>query len=348
MAGSTLMFGLPAASGQMALDESVFKCIPLEPLMLYRGAAHFNPPGLPGLRRRQACALKPRRAPAKDIVAAATQLLHDGVLHLAGAVQAGRLSIGVRLARVGREAHAVVEEIRAMKPRTMTWSNVSDYWQEGELVEVLGRCSVGGTEHSLYSMNWIMDVKGACVIDFDDPHARADALRRGKALVAEHYRRRSTDPLDSVPEPEDEDEKGFGAAHVLLCPPPTNPYNVADYYLAHLNQHGICVRWLQHLARAAKARLLPARQDLALPSARGQGSGTTQQGGEGEAGSAIALDGPYVLSNPYTHASGRDAAQHSVQNLSEAAGSRQGWTAFTYTPFHHNHNLLAFSFVARQ
>lgn len=66
----------------------------------------------------------------------------------------------LRLSTVAPGAAVTLEEIRALKPWTMSWSNVADYCSPDDYFAMARRCSrPKDTVHYLHSMNWVRDVK---------------------------------------------------------------------------------------------------------------------------------------------------------------------------------------------
>lgn len=71
-----------------------------------------------------------------------------------------------RLGVISPGAKDVLAAIRALHPATITWSNVPDYFLPAEFHALSRACSGPGTQHVMYSMNWIRDVKGAFHVDY--------------------------------------------------------------------------------------------------------------------------------------------------------------------------------------
>jgi hypothetical protein len=97
----------------------------------------------------------------------------------------------VKLAAVEPHARAVQAEIRSLKPHTISWSNVCDYYHPADFHAMAKACSAPeGTVHHLHSMNWIRDVKGASCIDLllaVDGSLKSSEVRR---LMESEYQRR--------------------------------------------------------------------------------------------------------------------------------------------------------------
>ena len=57
--------------------------------------------------------------------------------------------------------------VAALKPWTMSWSNVLDYVAPREFHALARACSIhGDTIHFAHSMNWSAEVKGAQLLDY--------------------------------------------------------------------------------------------------------------------------------------------------------------------------------------
>ena len=79
-------------------------------------------------------------------------------------------------ARVGN-VQELIPEIASLRPWTMTWSNVSDYYKTREFHSIARACSVNGdTLHFAYSMNWSTNVVGSHIIDYNDAEQRKEIL----------------------------------------------------------------------------------------------------------------------------------------------------------------------------
>ena len=70
----------------------------------------------------------------------------------------------LRLAVVAPGACDTLNEIHAVMPRTMSWSNLADFISPADYFAMVCRCSrpsdaVHPTVHYAHSMNWIRDIK---------------------------------------------------------------------------------------------------------------------------------------------------------------------------------------------
>lgn len=70
----------------------------------------------------------------------------------------------VRLGAVTPSSHALHAAIKALTPRTLSWSNVPDYFHPRDFHAMARACSADAdTVHHSHSMNWVMVGLGAWV-----------------------------------------------------------------------------------------------------------------------------------------------------------------------------------------
>lgn len=114
-------------------------------------------------------------------------------------------------AKIGNVAE-LVSQIVAMKPWTMTWSNVSDCYKTSEFHSITQAYSVNGdTLHFTYSMNWSQDVCGSHIIDYNAKQ-RKEISEIGYKAMDRLY-------------------QGFNFKSVFRRPLLPNPVNIADMAL---------------------------------------------------------------------------------------------------------------------
>ena len=108
----------------------------------------------------------------------------------------------------------LVPRIAQLRPWTMSWSNVSDYYKPSEFHRIARACSIhGDTIHFAYSMNWSCDVSGSNSIDYmigGQPDAVKGIFEAGNETMSMFY-------------------DGFKWKSTFRCLPPENPMNIADY-----------------------------------------------------------------------------------------------------------------------
>lgn len=140
---------------------------------------------------------------------ACEEFLRRRVRMLIASAAAGQVAVRAMVGNV----ETLVPQIAALHPCTMSWSNVSDYFQGSHFHAIARACSVhGNTVHFGYSMNWTTDVMGAYVMDCHNAQARRDIIAQGYQMLQEVYH-------------------VHGLEHTLRLPPPENPMNVAGYTL---------------------------------------------------------------------------------------------------------------------
>ncbi|KAL4145802.1 hypothetical protein PRNP1_011678 [Phytophthora ramorum] len=98
------------------------------------------------------------------------------LLRLRGLMLANKLTIQVHYGVVkavrgdppyNHENQELLERIATMRPDTISWSNVLDYFLPKDFHDLARRCSTyGGCVHYGYSMNWSTQVFGASIIDY--------------------------------------------------------------------------------------------------------------------------------------------------------------------------------------
>ena len=105
---------------------------------------------------------------AADIVEACIILHKERIASLVRRVRDSSVEIVLRLASVALTSPDVVKEIRALRPWTISWSNVLDYITPFDFHALARACSADeDTTHFMYSMNWQQDVKGELGIEND-------------------------------------------------------------------------------------------------------------------------------------------------------------------------------------
>eukprot|EP01034_Spumella_vulgaris_P035759 gene35759-44095_t len=103
----------------------------------------------------------------KSIVQAAVDMLTEKIAHISRHVRAGDIEMSVRLGSVDLSAPHRLREISALKPSSISWSNVCDYFQPRDFHAVARRCSAPTkTVHHAYSMNWPYRVYGVQLYEY--------------------------------------------------------------------------------------------------------------------------------------------------------------------------------------
>uniref|UniRef100_A0A383WH56 Uncharacterized protein n=1 Tax=Tetradesmus obliquus TaxID=3088 RepID=A0A383WH56_TETOB len=114
-----------------------------------------------------------------DVVAAGTAIARRRISRLGHLLRTGQLVVQLHHAAVQPSDAAVIGDISAWRPDSMSWSNVPDYMVPQDFHKMAQRCSAAATLHFFHSMNWVRDVKGASYIDM--------VMARKSALEADSY-----------------------------------------------------------------------------------------------------------------------------------------------------------------
>ena len=229
--GSVCMFVQPPEfPSQRSLDESVFHNIPAQ--ILWR-----------------------RRRETPDIVAAAVAHLREGIKALAERVAAGKITVELRLHQLSPSSTAEMASISALKPFTMSWSNVSDYVSMRDFHAMARACSGPGgadTIHYGYSMNWPLVVKGASVLDWMlmEPE-RPEGAKPNPKSPLQLFQKGALAVIDAS-------YAVCGCKPYLLFPPPEDMRNLVDLALfnvpASANVPSFRDKWLDAFFSAARLR----------------------------------------------------------------------------------------------
>lgn len=85
-------------------------------------------------------------------------------------LQKGRIIITLKCGNVESVSNpdglALLNEVAALKPQSMSWSNLMDYFPKSVFHDICCFCSEPGTIHYGYTMNWPTQVYGSCISDF--------------------------------------------------------------------------------------------------------------------------------------------------------------------------------------
>ncbi|GMF42793.1 unnamed protein product [Phytophthora fragariaefolia] len=133
----------------------------------------------------------------------------------------------------------LLERIAALRPYTISWSNVLDYFTPGDFHDLARRCSMhGDCLHYGYSMNWPTQVFGVSIIDYDpesDKKFIGDLL---DSALGFNNDSQTLLPFVSV-------YKMSGMDELLFVPLRENPLNSTGYILATASQQ----KWVEHFMK---------------------------------------------------------------------------------------------------
>jgi hypothetical protein len=201
--GSVVMFGVPDALGAVAPDESCLQTVPFVEL----ARAHS----------RATC----------DVVETCVRILRVRIVDLSRHVRRGTVVVQLRLATLTPEACALHSEIRKLRPHTLNWSNVPDYFAPKTFHAMARACSADeGTVHVMHAMNWPLYTHGSSHIDL--------AVRLEAEVVLRAFRHAVACAHGAI----DALYRATGWDAVALAPPNTDIRNVLDFcFLRATFQH---------------------------------------------------------------------------------------------------------------
>ena len=184
-----------------------------------------------------AVATELRTAPAActvTVIDAAEAILVGKVRGLIAKATAGRVTVRLRLAAVEDS----VGEIAALRPWTMSWSNVLDYFSPSEFHAIARACSRhGDTIHFGYSMNWPCEVRGTSILDYTPlPEMKLSAAE------AEKWATQRSEFINMANQGMHRMYEGLGWGEYLRCPPPSNPINCTGFFL----ESALYEKWVGH------------------------------------------------------------------------------------------------------
>ncbi len=120
--------------------------------------------------------------------------------------------VDLKCEKINLKNKSSIEEIKNLKPYTMNWSNLCDYYHPSDFHRMTLLCSVQDTIHYFYSMNWTQRVRGAFLMDYDNVEFRKGILEAAN----ESYQIQLS---------------LLGMLDILHCPPIDNVFNPADFLL---------------------------------------------------------------------------------------------------------------------
>jgi len=188
--GNLTMFSVPSLCGNRAMNELVHFVLDIQSI----------------LKRRLLVPTEPFFDSMKFV-------LKEGVDRIARWVCVREIEFEFIHAHVSLQNRELVERLRRMKPYSCSWSNVLDYCRPRDF-HVLAE-QIGGKDcvHFGYSLNWVINVAGAFIIDFP-LKARKSRIDAAKRAVLEIW-----------------NEFHVTVTKMFRIPPVDNITNLADYCL---------------------------------------------------------------------------------------------------------------------
>ena len=81
----------------------------------------------------------------------------------------------------------LIKAIREKNPKTIHWSNIPDYFNTSDFLDLANKMSTCETIHSFHLMNWIIKVYGASLLDYQDRLNDQEMDKMFKNLQHEYY-----------------------------------------------------------------------------------------------------------------------------------------------------------------
>jgi hypothetical protein len=109
------------------------------------------------------------------IIEAMTRLMLRDLTRLRLRIQEKKVVIELECTTIG-VASPAVQRIVKLRPWTMSWSNVLDYFRPSEFHKLARACGGKGTVHYGHSMNWASETIGTCLLDYDGNTTKDDII----------------------------------------------------------------------------------------------------------------------------------------------------------------------------
>ncbi|KAG6969487.1 hypothetical protein JG687_00003183 [Phytophthora cactorum] len=147
-----------------------------------------------------------------------------------------------------------LSQIAALRPYTISWSNVLDYFLPDDFHDLARRCSVhGDCMHYGYSMNWTTQVFGASIIDYDPDESKQ--LINSTLNTALGFPN-SPSSSSSSPTSLHEVFKMLGLDKLVSLPFREHPLNSTGYVLAQIYKP----HWINHFTEKGQLTSAAAKR----------------------------------------------------------------------------------------
>ena len=94
------------------------------------------------------------------------RFMMDKTENLIQLISLRKLDMKFKAAQIGTKSKDLLREIKDMKPYTVDWSNIPDYFCREEFLQMARAASTDETVHYFHMMNWVQNYKGASVFDY--------------------------------------------------------------------------------------------------------------------------------------------------------------------------------------
>ena len=214
--GSLAMWSVPSGSPPLQKGETAFNAISIVDLLKEVG-----------------------QDTGPNVHAALEAVLMRRLQRLRDLLTRGEVQVELRVGKLSLENAALLSEIAALQPWTMSWSNVLDHMHLRDFHAVARVCSArGDTIHYGYSMNWITGVFGTCIMDFPQ-EVRGELIDAASQGIVQM----GSMSLGGVPR----------ADMLLVLPPHDTPLNYTGFVLS--TPH--CEKWADYFCSPAFGKPAP-------------------------------------------------------------------------------------------
>ncbi|KAG6623798.1 uncharacterized protein IUM83_01968 [Phytophthora cinnamomi] len=170
-----------------------------------------------------------------------------------------------------RENQELLARIATLRPYTISWSNVLDYFLPDDFHDLARRCSMyGDCVHYGYSMNWSTQVYGASILDYDPENCKELIDRTLDSALGFPGSAGSSVPSTT------ELFKMMGLDKLVVLPIRDHPLNSTGYVLAQVyKQH-----WIDNFMKTGELTTKAAQRlgRSCMPSNRGLQKGEMDLG----------------------------------------------------------------------
>ncbi|GBC06305.1 hypothetical protein RclHR1_06750009 [Rhizophagus clarus] len=95
------------------------------------------------------------------------------------------MEIYLHFQMVTSDDSGLLNSIKQLNASTMSWSNICDYFPACDFHKLIKACSGSNTVHVMSSMNWVTEVFGGHITDYDDSRVRRKILIDARKMILE-------------------------------------------------------------------------------------------------------------------------------------------------------------------
>ena len=112
---------------------------------------------------------------ANDLVVAMERIIMRKLAKVRQWFELGKVVVELECTEIKLNS-AAVDKIKSLKPYTMSWSNLCDYFKPETFHKLVLACSDYETVHYGHSMNWVTEVYGTNLMDYPDHKTKVTIL----------------------------------------------------------------------------------------------------------------------------------------------------------------------------